>query len=46
MDIDSLIDKPLAEQRVTITGASGFIGSKLVTRLAREGASVLAIDRI
>jgi UDP-glucose 4-epimerase len=31
--------------RVLVTGASGFIGSKLVDRLVRDGHSVVSIDK-
>lgn len=34
---------PLLESRILITGADGFIGSHLVERLARDGASVTAL---
>jgi nucleoside-diphosphate-sugar epimerase len=32
--------------RVLLTGAQGFIGRRLVTRLAAEGAEVLAVDQV
>lgn len=31
--------------RVVVTGASGFIGRHLVSRLVRDGHEVVAIDR-
>jgi len=46
MGVKSLIDKPLSEQRVIITGGSGFIGSKLASRMASDGAEVLTVDRL
>ncbi len=46
MGAKSLTDKLLSEQRVIITGGSGFIGSRLALRLADDGATVLAVDRL
>lgn len=33
-------------RRVAVTGAAGFIGRRLVARLAAEGVAVLALDRV
>jgi nucleoside-diphosphate-sugar epimerase len=43
---ESLADPaPLLGRRIAVTGASGFIGSKLVDRLCLEGARVAALAR-
>jgi len=33
------------QQRIVVTGAQGFLGKRLVSRLNEEGFSVLAVDR-
>ena len=37
--------RPLAGRRALVTGASGFIGSHLVTRLLAEGVEVHVLQR-
>jgi UDP-glucose 4-epimerase len=37
--------QPLSGQRALVTGASGFIGSRLCTRLVQAGADVFAVSR-
>jgi UDP-glucose 4-epimerase len=34
----------LAKERVVVTGGAGFVGSNIVERLLREGASVVVLD--
>src|SRR5688572_14893173 len=38
-------DMALTDQRVIVTGGTGFIGSHLVRRLVREGAKVTVFTR-
>ena len=40
-----LAARPLRDQRVMITGATGFLGFHLCRRLRKEGADVYAISR-
>src|SRR5579862_8145685 len=36
--------RKLAKERVVVTGGAGFVGSNIVERLLREGASVVVLD--
>ena len=43
---DEILVDQMADARVIVTGASGFIGLNLVKRLSELNAEVLVIDRI